>query len=71
MSRIKYLSLYFFIFLFLEDQRSKNTSSLNGKAVDPFSPQKLKSGDEITFDTYKFIFLLEHQTPAGDTEKSL
>ena len=56
---------------FLEDQRSKNTTSLNGKAVEPFSPQKLKSGDEITFDIYKFIFLLEHQTPTGDTEESL
>ena len=56
---------------FLEDQRSKNTTSLNGKAVEPFSPQNLKSGDEITFDIHKFIFLLEHQTPAGDTEESL
>lgn len=56
---------------FLEDQRSKNTTSLNGKAVEPFSPQKLKSGDEITFDIHKFIFLLEHQTPTGDTEESL
>ncbi|MEW6672261.1 MAG: FHA domain-containing protein, partial [Thermodesulfobacteriota bacterium] len=56
---------------FLEDQRSKNTTGLNGKAVEPFSPQKLKSGDEITFDVYKFIFLLEHQTPTGDTKESL
>ena len=56
---------------FLEDQRSKNTTGLNGKAVEPFSPQKLKSGDEITFDIYKFIFLLEHQVPTGDTEESI
>lgn len=56
---------------YLEDQRSKNTTTLNGKAVAPFSPQKLKSGDEIAFDVYKFIFLLEHQTPTGDTEESL
>ena len=56
---------------FLEDQRSKNTTGLNGKAVAPYSPQKLKSGDEITFDIYKFIFLLEHQVPTGDTEESI
>jgi len=56
---------------FLEDQRSKNATRLNGKAVEPFSPQKLKSGDEITFDIYKFIFLLEYQAPAGDTGESL
>ncbi|MDF1590298.1 MAG: FHA domain-containing protein [Desulfobacterales bacterium] len=56
---------------FLEDQRSKNTTRLNGTAVEPFSPQKIKSGDEITFDIHKFIFLLEHQTPTGDTEESL
>ena len=55
---------------YLEDQRSTNKTFLNGEAIDPHQPEKLKSGDEIMFDAYKFIFLLEHQTPAGDTDEN-
>ena len=54
---------------FVEDQRSTNKTCLNGEAVEPYTPKKLKSGDELMFDTFAFIFLLEHQTPAGDTNE--
>ena len=54
-------------FFYLEDQRSKNRTSLGGKELPPHTPAKLKSGDEITFDTHKFIFLLEYELPSGDT----
>lgn len=55
---------------FLEDRRSKNKTFLNGEEIRPHKPEKLKSGDEIMFGSYKFIFLLEHQTPSGDTDES-
>ncbi|MBU0988108.1 MAG: FHA domain-containing protein [Proteobacteria bacterium] len=54
---------------YLEDLRSKNKTCLNGKEITPDTPFKLKSGDEILFDIYKFIFLLEQQTPSGDTNE--
>lgn len=54
-------------FFFLEDQRSKNGTRLGGKELEPHSPRKLKSGDEIIFDVHKFIFLLEYELPSGDT----
>lgn len=52
---------------YLEDQRSKNGTRLNGAPLPPNTPRKLKSGDEITFDVYRFIFMLENQLPSGDT----
>ena len=55
---------------FLEDQRSKNKTRLNGKEIKPHVPEKLKSGDEITLDAYTFIILIALQIPAGDTIKS-
>nr|MBC8362387.1 FHA domain-containing protein [Candidatus Desulfatibia profunda] len=55
---------------YLEDQRSKNKTRLNGEEIGPNTPIKLKSGDEIVFDIYKFIFLLEQQTPSGDTDEN-
>jgi len=55
---------------YLEDQRSKNKTFLNGAEITPHTLMKLKSGDEIVFDIYKFIFLLEQQTPSGDTNES-
>lgn len=55
---------------YLEDQRSKNKTFLNGEEIKPHTLMKLKSGDEIVFDIYKFIFLLEQQTPSGDTNES-
>ena len=54
-------------FFYLEDQRSKNKTSLGGEVLEPNVPRKLKSGDEILFDIYKFIFLLEYELPSGDT----
>jgi pSer/pThr/pTyr-binding forkhead associated (FHA) protein/Mg-chelatase subunit ChlD len=54
-------------FFYLEDQRSKNKTSLGGVEIHPHVPTKLKSGDEIIFDIYKFIFLLEYEPPSGDT----
>ena len=55
---------------YLEDQRSKNKTRLNEKEIAPHTPTKLKSGDEIMIDTHKFIFLLEQQTPSGDTDEN-
>jgi len=55
---------------FLEDRRSKNKTRLNGEEIPPHAPEKLKSGDEVMFDEYKFIFLLEYQIPAGDTDEN-
>ncbi|MFC1515169.1 FHA domain-containing protein [Thermodesulfobacteriota bacterium] len=54
-------------FFYLEDQRSKNKTFLNGDEIESFTPKKLKSGDEIMINIYKFIFLLERQFPTGDT----
>ena len=54
-------------FFFLEDQRSRNTTSLGGEKLEPNTPRKLKSGDDVMFDIYKFIFLLEYQLPSGET----
>ncbi len=55
---------------YLEDQRSKNKTRLNEKELEPHTPTKLKSGDEIMIDIHKFIFLLEQQTPSGDTDEN-
>jgi pSer/pThr/pTyr-binding forkhead associated (FHA) protein/Mg-chelatase subunit ChlD len=56
-------------FYYLEDQRSRNKTFLNGKAIEPNSPVKLKSGDEIMFDGCEFVFLLEDQFPSGETDE--
>lgn len=56
---------------YLEDQRSRNKTFLNGEEIKPYSPKKLKSGDEIIINIYKFIFLLERQFPTGDTGESI
>ena len=56
---------------YLEDQRSKNKTFLNGEEIKPDSPKKLKSGDEIIINIYKFIFLLERQFPTGETGESI
>jgi pSer/pThr/pTyr-binding forkhead associated (FHA) protein len=52
---------------YIEDQRSTNKTFINREEIEPYAPRKLKSGDEIMFDVYKFIFLLERQLPTGDT----
>jgi pSer/pThr/pTyr-binding forkhead associated (FHA) protein len=56
-------------FYYLEDQRSRNKTFLNGEAIAPNSPVKLKSGDEIMFNGCEFVFLLEDQFPRGDTDE--
>jgi len=54
---------------YLEDQRSTNMTYLNGEEIKPYSPRRLKSGDEIIFADYRFVFLIAYQTPAGDTTR--
>ena len=41
---------------FLEDLNSRNGTLLNGKRLDPFSPEKLKDGDAVTFADLNFYF---------------
>lgn len=54
-------------FFYLEDQRSKNKTYLNGEEIAPYSPIKLKSGDVVKINVYKFIFILSDLIPAGET----
>ena len=54
---------------YLEDQRSTNKTFLNGEEMKPYSPKRLKSGDEIIFADYRFVFLIAYQTPAGETTR--
>jgi Mg-chelatase subunit ChlD len=54
---------------YLEDQRSTNKTYLNGEEIKPYSPKRLKSGDEIIFADYRFVFLIAYQTPAGETTR--
>ncbi len=54
---------------YLEDQRSTNKTFINGEEIKPYSPKRLKSGDEIIFADYRFVFLIAYQTPAGETTR--
>jgi Mg-chelatase subunit ChlD len=54
---------------YLEDQRSTNMTYLNGEELKAYSPKRLKSGDEIIFADYRFVFLIAYQTPAGETTR--
>ncbi len=54
---------------YLEDQRSTNMTYLNGEEIKAYSPKRLKSGDEIIFADYRFVFLIAYQTPAGETTR--
>ncbi len=56
-------------FFYIEDQRSSNKTFLNDEELPPYESQKLKSGDEISFHIYPFMFLLEDQFPTGDTSE--
>jgi hypothetical protein len=58
---IEYRDLGFY----LVDQRSLNGTFLNGKKIS--GETRLKSGDEIAFDRYKFKFLLPGQGEQGGT----
>jgi len=60
---IKYKDQIFF----LEDQKSRNKTFLNDVEIEPHTPKKLKSGDEIIFGVFKFIFMRAFQTPTGET----
>jgi hypothetical protein len=55
-------------FFFLEDQRSRNATYLNGRRLTPYEPARLKSGDEVVITVFKFIFMLSEQLPSGDTQ---
>jgi len=54
-------------FFYLEDQRSMNKTYLNEEEIGAHAPKRLKSGDEIMFDIYKFLFILPDQIPSGAT----
>ncbi len=54
-------------YYFLEDHRSTNGTSLNGKRLVRNQSVKLKSGDRIDFSSFEFRFLLLDQDPTGKT----
>ena len=52
---------------YLEDHRSTNGTTLNGKEIKENEPVRLKSGDKIHFAVYEFRFLLHDKAPFGET----
>ena len=52
---------------YLEDLRSTNGTTLNGRAIRENDPVRLKSGDKIHFAVYEFRFLLHDKAPFGET----
>ncbi len=60
---IEFRNMYFY----LEDQRSTNGTMLNDQRLVANEPLRLKSGDCITFATFKFNFTITNQVPFGDT----
>jgi Mg-chelatase subunit ChlD len=52
---------------FLTDRRSTNKTFLNNQSLTPDVSQRLKSGDMITFDKYKFRFLVKEQIAKSGT----
>lgn len=52
---------------YLEDHRSTNGTSLNGKQIKENEPVRLKSGDKIHFAIFEFRFLLHDMAPFGET----
>ncbi len=54
-------------YYFLEDHRSTNGTSLNGKRLVRNQSVKLKSGDKIDFSSFEFRFILMDQDPFGKT----
>lgn len=61
---IHYQAPYFY----LEDQRSTNGTFLNGVKLEAGSPARLKSGDEIIFDQFRFRFVVEDEIMMGHTQ---
>jgi pSer/pThr/pTyr-binding forkhead associated (FHA) protein/Mg-chelatase subunit ChlD len=53
-------------YFYLADNRSTNGTFLNNNRVN--GEQRLKSGDVIGFDIYKFQFMIAGQCPSGKTE---
>lgn len=49
------------------DQRSTNKTYLNNQTIPPGVPQRLKSGDMIAFDRFKFKFVIQEQVGKGGT----
>lgn len=52
---------------FVTDRRSKNKTYLNNQALSSDVAQRLKSGDVIAFDKYKFRFIIKEQTGMSGT----
>ncbi|MFH1036262.1 MAG: VWA domain-containing protein [Pseudomonadota bacterium] len=55
-------------FYYLEDQRSTNGTYLNGTKLEAGSPMRLKSGDEMIFDQYRFRFVVQDEMMMGHTQ---
>ena len=52
---------------FITDRRSTNKTYLNNQPLTPDAPKKLKSGDLVTFDKFKFKFIVKEQIGSGGT----
>ncbi len=55
---------------YLIDQKSSNGTRVNGARLDPNVPHQLAQGDEVSFDTYRFLFrtvAVEPAQPTGET----
>jgi hypothetical protein len=52
---------------FVTDRRSSNKTYLNNQVLVSDVAQRLKSGDIITFDKYKFRFIIKEQTGRSGT----
>ncbi len=52
---------------FITDRRSTNKTYLNNQPLSSDVARKLKSGDHVTFDKYKFQFIVKEQISSGGT----
>ena len=57
-------------FFWLEDQRSRNQTLVNGENLKPYEPRRLKSGDEIGIHDVRFQFFSPDAAPSGGTVKA-
>lgn len=55
-------------FFYLEDQRSLNGTRLNGEPLEAGQRVRLKSGDEISFDRFRFLFVMPDEAAKGGTQ---
>jgi len=51
----------------ITDRRSTNKTYLNNQPLSPDAPKKMKSGDFVTFDKYKFQFIVTEEIGSGGT----